>query len=413
METNGREGLNENVIRRTNLLGVQYDLIDIVGRIKENRELMPCAREMIEISMRIPNTIYKYKEEFTFAFIEKGSGPLEQMEIWAANLEKRDSTGAVVLEAYLYPYKGRGRKLMEKVLKYALPLEVQKEAKPLKVEYPGVINVRRKAREEIKRAVVEHAPDNGITVDQIAFVPMKEIGHEAEISPKVFDVFSNPEGAISMPLKVEQVISENYCNGFKQTKVKEIPQMKRLRKPKRYYDVYENADLSPVSVESEKIISVQKNDNQTGENLVQAVEEQAVDSPPAKENHEIKEEEQIIELPVEENAKIKIVEQLDCTEVFLNAPIDYDYRKWNLWSTDGTRAIIKKTFVQHYIETPADLMSFLGTNAPTINQWNNFIDRLNRHNSSVKLIVGASSKHSLLKWMRKYGLIPMVFKKNY
>jgi hypothetical protein len=245
-----------NTFRKMDLAKIQGELVQIIDLIQANRQVQPFKREMIEISLRIPKSNHRCREEFSFSRIEAGAGMIQKLEEWIVLLEKQDVVAVIVLDAYLYPYRAEGgRKLMVKVVKHRLPPTLSSKLPwHMEVNATVVERERKAARTEIRKA-----------------------------------------------------------------------------------------------------------------------------------------------LPPDED--------------FLQTPIDYDFGKWDLSDTDGTRGILRKTFGHHNIVSPGDLRNFLGTDNPTRREWNVFIIRLNQHDETLRLVIGPVSSSSLLRWMRKYWMIPENFRK--
>lgn len=325
----GPEPTREKIVQRSDLNKIRDGLVMMVVQIKANRGLTPYLREMIAISVRIPKSMYKYRNEFTFNQLENGIGVVRQLEEWIANLEKKNDKAAIVLDAYLYPYEqAGGKKLMAKTLKCVLP------SADVPIGATVVVKTRKEAQAKIAEAVV--VTEEAIAVEVIAKA------EAPSANSKTVDVPLTDEVVTPMEMQ-ETAISQKNGGGSGRFEVGEI--------------------LAELLAQSER------------------------------------------------NAN-KINEQLSDPEEFFQKPINYDYRKWNLWSTDGTRGILRRTFKEHNIVSPGDLMRFLGTNDPTEQEWKDFIARLNDHNAPIKLFVGRGSENSLKTWMKKHKMIPEGFRKN-
>jgi len=257
-------------------------------------------REMISISVRIPKTYFRHKDEFTFNQIESGLGVVQQLEAWICSLEKRDDKAPIIMDAYLFPYEqAGGRVLLKKVLKKRVLLMPEK-----------------------KLPVIEEK-----TLEKEIIVG-KEV-----VEPSV------EQAAVEETRKVVQ------------KKVKKIDEAAAAR------------SLEELRERRNKLTE-------------------------------------------------RINTELANPDSFFQSPIDFDYSKWNLWSTDGTRGVLRKVFLQNEIVTPNDLMKLLGTNDPTKQEWEDFIRILNINTNGSKISIGPNSQQSLLKWMRLHKVIPESFKKN-
>jgi hypothetical protein len=107
--------------------------------------------------------------------------------------------------------------------------------------------------------------------------------------------------------------------------------------------------------------------------------------------------------------EIKLIER---SAEFYDREIDFDFREWNMWRQDGTRVILKKVFALHGIKTPNDLKRFLGTENPSVQDWLEFIEKLNKHQGKSNLRMGLATQFSLRNWMRKNKMIPIEFREN-
>jgi hypothetical protein len=348
VQTTGPEGLSENLFRN-DLIKIKDELAQAVIRVKAHKLDRPFPRDMMEIIVRIPNSLYKFRNEFNFSQIESGFGVLRILEEWVAGLEKHDKNAQLVVEAYLFPYRQQsGRKVIgRRIVKGLLEPTHELLIPPMEtVAPPVVVETRKKTRLKIAKVV---------EVIEVITKAEESVTNPENKEIDVTEIIMPVEAAL--PIEIEETVI-----------------------------VSPNNDEAAEQPEQEWIVAELL--AQTQANLSKTEEEWA---PTQRNLSETKEE--------------------GPTEIFLQSPIDFDYRQWELWERDVTRKILKKTFMEHEIVSPADLMWFLGMNNPTKQEWEGFIAELNDHRlAGPKLKVGPSSEASLKRWMRKHKLIPKDFK---
>lgn len=102
---------------------------------------------------------------------------------------------------------------------------------------------------------------------------------------------------------------------------------------------------------------------------------------------------------------------IDAEKAWAESQILYDYRAWRLYPTSQSIRRIKKVLDAKNIHTPADLAGFLGTTEPTVEEWYDFIGRLNGDLPQPNRI-GNNTVDDLLKWMRRNRLIAEQFRER-
>lgn len=308
---------------------IQEKLAQSVLEVKAQKESAPYLKDWVEIQVKMSGNNLVMKKEFCFAEIFRG---IEEDLAKLIVLAEKNSKGAgVTINAYLYPYEFKGKKLLEEYrVKF---LRGSEEAKEIKIE--AILEERgilKKEEMEIKEKIV--------AVEEI-----KEIIAEAtqEIVEVMEEVLPQEQAEVTWIVK-PITANDNEAEGT----VKIKPENKKVQR---------------LSMKDEMLIMRKK--------------------------------------------EIKVLER---TEDFYNDPIDFDFREWDVWPTNGTRNILKKVFILNQIVSPNDLKKFLNNENPSYEEWREFIDRLNVN--CGKLRVGPSSESSLQDWMRKNKLIPIEFREK-
>jgi hypothetical protein len=94
---------------------------------------------------------------------------------------------------------------------------------------------------------------------------------------------------------------------------------------------------------------------------------------------------------------------------FLDKEIDYNLSDWNLPRL-ATPGKIRSVLKINKINSPRDLLQFLGSLNPTKVEWEIFVNRLNNGGIVNEVILGETSARQLLNWMRNHKLLPPLFR---